>query len=741
MKQLLHYIVFCCLAACCFTACDHEDIFRQTETEGDGNSIILNLASGKLPLTRANVEANGAEIAVSHLDVLIFNQDGTKVWHERVDGIKDGKDKITLSAQRSTFDENESYWVYLIANSTADVSIFEDENFTLTSLNALKQEDKDIHMTGLTSATGVPQTFLMDGVAYPKGEQEPATVKMVVLNSGDKTNDTELQTVLRRAAAKIVVNIKSGEHVQFDNGPQTYHAGYYLRNMPYSTSVIKPAMMDKDDAELMTPELNNGGYFKWTPSVITVTAYAYAHVWDNASTLEKEVRLIVNIPMNYLPDNATEWKFLDNSYYQIPVSTKKELNRNTCYEVNVTVDAPGGSNPSKPVLLKDISYSVRDWDEERINVGGDTDRPAYLTLNEYEMEMHNMADDNTTLEFASSSEVTATIDRVYYIDKFGQEKELTQITNGSADEWGENIGSDYRPNWKNRCIIKITPDENITGKIQVHGDVPGNNAVRYIIFTVENEEGIKREVKVAQYPLEYITNIQGWYSYRSDFGGTTWENYRDPSQKRVSAYNYDSRNDTWSYSATRYGNDYIFTSKVAEEIETGSNRGKSSISYYYYNRWQTSLSTNEIWNAGNARMYHVQITASSGDYTLGQPRITNGKTDPGEDNAELVSPSFMIASQLGAVFSISDEEMAASHCREYVEVAQDGTVYDDWRLPTRAELEIIMEFQYKENAAMDEVLAGPSYWSASGLVYNNKGSGTAKTIRCIRDAYDKKTGK
>lgn len=741
MKQLLHYIVFCCLAACCFTACDHEDIFRQTETEGDGNSIILNLASGKLPLTRANVEANGAEIAVSHLDVLIFNQDGTKVWHERVDGIKDGKDKITLSAQRSTFDENESYWVYLIANSTADVSIFEDENFTLTSLNALKQEDKDIHMTGLASATGVPQTFLMDGVAYPKGEQEPATVKMVVLNSGDKTNDTELQTVLRRAAAKIVVNIKSGEHVQFDNGPQTYHAGYYLRNMPYSTSVIKPAMMDKDDAELMTPELNNGGYFKWTPSVITVTAYAYAHVWDNASTLEKEVRLIVNIPMNYLPDNATEWKFLDNSYYQIPVSTKKELNRNTCYEVNVTVDAPGGSNPSKPVLLKDISYSVRDWDEERINVGGDTDRPAYLTLNEYEMEMHNMADDNTTLEFASSSEVTATIDRVYYIDKFGQEKELTQITNGSADEWGENIGSDYRPNWKNRCIIKITPDENITGKIQVHGDVPGNNAVRYIIFTVENEEGIKREVKVAQYPLEYITNIQGWYSYRSDFGGTTWENYRDPSQKRVSAYNYDSRNDTWSYSATRYGNDYIFTSKVAEEIETGSNRGKSSISYYYYNRWQTSLSTNEIWNAGNARMYHVQITASSGDYTLGQPRITNGKTDPGEDNAELVSPSFMIASQLGAVFSISDEEMAASHCREYVEVAQDGTVYDDWRLPTRVELEIIMEFQYKENAAMDEVLAGPSYWSASGLVYNNKGSGTAKTIRCIRDAYDKKTGK
>ena len=595
MKQLLHHIVFCCLAACCFTACDHEDIFRQTETEGDGNSIILNLASGKLPLTRANVEANGAEIAVSHLDVLIFKQDGTKAWHERVDGIKDGKDKITLSAQRSTFDENESYWVYLIANSTADVSIFEDENFTLTSLNALKQEDKDIHMTGLASATGVPQTFLMDGVAYPKDEQEPATVKMVVLNNGDKTDDTELQTMLRRAAAKIVVNIKSGEHVLFDNGPQAYRAGYYLRNMPYSTSVIKPAAMDKDDAKLMTPELNNGGYFKWTSDVITVTAYAYAHVWDNASTLEKEVRLIVNIPMNYLPDNATEWKFLDNSYYQIPVSSTKELNRNTCYEVNVTVDAPGGSNPSKPVPLTAVSYSVRDWDEKLINVGGDTDRPAYLTLNEYEMEMHNMEDDNTTLEFASSSEVKATIDRVYYIDKFGQEKDLTRITNGSADEWGENTGSNYRPNWKNRCTIKITPDENITGKIQVHGDVPGNNAVRYIEFTVRNKEGIVRTVKVAQYPLEYITNIQGWYSYRSDFGGTTYQNKGD-----------------------RTTNNNYFKSKVAEEITSGNNRGKSNIYRYYWRSGSSNVNGRyeNIYtgtSAGNARMYHVVISSTSSE--------------------------------------------------------------------------------------------------------------------------------
>ena len=43
---------------------------------------------------------------------------------------------------------------------------------------------------------------------------------------------------------------------------------------------------------------------------------------------------------------------------------------------------------------------------------------------------------------------------------------------------------------------------------------------------------------------------------------------------------------------------------------------------------------------------------------------------------------------------------------------------------------------------MDEVLAGDRYWSASGLVTKPGVSSTNdRAIRCIRDAYDKKTGK
>ena len=766
MKQLLSQIVFCCLTLLCLTACDKNDTLPVSGPEGDGNSIILDLASASLPVTRATVDATGAEIAVDHLDVLIFREDGTKEWHERVDGGTGGSGKITLSAPRSGFTAREGYWVYLIANSTADAGVFEAETFNLAGLKGLMQEDERIHVTGL-DVTGAPQTFLMDGIAYPKGTNEPATAAPVVLNNGKEADNTELQVVLRRAAAKIVVKINKGEYVEFGDTPAGHEAGYYLRNMPYTTSVVPPEHMDEDHAGLRTPDLlGSGNYFNWTSNVIIVTAYAYAHVWENASTLEKETRLIVNIPMTYTPHDETgptgDAQLLESSYYQIPVSASKELKRNTCYEVVVTVNAPGGSNPSKPVELTEISYSVYDWEKEQINVGGEGDRPAYLTLNRYEMEMHNTEDDYTTLQFASSSEVTPKIKRVYYIDKFGQEKNLE--LNPETGKYGEKYTTGgLRPttHWKNTCDIKVTPDENINGNIHVHSTVPENNTIRYIEFEITNNEGITRPVKVIQYPLEYITNIQSWYSYRDDFKTsdskpTTYEHKGD----RIYGVSYDSRNRSYEYEYSYWlGGNYLgnevntsagfWRSKVAYPNQDGS----SNIRYYYHtskgNKQESHAET------GNARMYHVRITASSGDYTLGRPRITaDGYTDPGADNAQLVSPSFMIASRLGFVnidqggVSWGQDyalEVARKHCNEYVEVYKDEqgkpVVLDDWRLPTTAELKIIMKYQGTKNEdadAIDHLLNADYYWSASERVYNEKNSSSGTSIRCIRDNFDKK---
>ncbi len=761
MKQRLYHIFWVCLAAVSFTACIMDNDLCPSDTEAYNGRITLDLTSASSPASRA--QSVGAEGIVNHLDVLIFGTDGSKVKYERID-VSAGSSVVTLSAKRSDFEVGKDYTVYLIANSTVETGIFQAPGFDLSGLKRLMQEDPDIHMTGLP-LQGVPQAFLMDGVARLKGSQDTGTT--VVLNNGNPSDSTELSVVLRRAAAKIVVRINKGTDVKFVDNPTQYQAGYYLRNMPYSTSLVSGV---NGESELTTPDINSSQYFDWSQDAVTVTAYTYAHNWVQGDILTKEVRLIVNIPLEYDADGPSgpgKPELKESNYYQIPVSNTKSLERNSYYEVVVTVNAPGGSKPSDPTELTGISYSVHDWEYVTVDVGGETERPAFLTLNEYEMEMHNMEDDNTTLEFASSSQVTATIDRVYYIDKFGQEKDLTRITSGSADEWGENTGSDYRPNWKNRCTIKITPDENITGKIHIHGDVPGNNAVRYIEFTVTNEDGISRKIKVAQYPLTYITNVEGYYSYRDDFvssapdgtsGLTTWLLLAGKNKNDIIGKEYD-RNQrfsdwrtscSWSNSRWDYGQgtNAFFVSKVAQNISAST--GLCQIRYYSWKEqtdwrgrppYSYNISTTNVQGLNNHRMYHVTITATSGEYTLGRPRITNGKTDPGEDNAVLVSPSFMLASQLGAVLAAGSVEQAASHCEQYVEVAQDGTVYDDWRLPTRAEVEIIYKYQDVSDV-MDNVLSGDRYWSASGRVTKPWIIQTDdQAIRCIRDAYDKKTGK
>ena len=65
--------------------------------------------------------------------------------------------------------------------------------------------------------------------------------------------------------------------------------------MPYTTSVIADV---NGTADLTDTDKSSGSYFNWTADLITVTAYTYAHTWINESALEKEVRLVVNIPMN-----------------------------------------------------------------------------------------------------------------------------------------------------------------------------------------------------------------------------------------------------------------------------------------------------------------------------------------------------------------------------------------------------------------------------------------------------------
>lgn len=140
----------------------------------------------------------------------------------------------------------------------------------------------------------------------------------------------------------------------------------------------------------------------------------------------------------------------------------------------------------------------------------------------------------------------------------------------------------------------------------------------------------------------------------------------------------------------------------------------------------------------NNHMYVIQITSSSDKYVIGKPTITDYQSQD-----KVVSPAFMLASQLGAVTTFSGTNAAynaAVHCGTYMEVGTDGTRYVGWRLPTAEEINVIIGYQngtYTANRTMVTVLSGQYYWALNGTTAyvstGSQGTATNAYVRCVRD--------
>lgn len=738
MKRIINTLIITAFSVLAFS-CQERVEMEMPMNE----SIVLDLSRG---LTKA--DDTSIESFVNHLDIFIFNVDGsipgTKQYYERY--TVNNASQLPLNVRRSSFVSGQKYYVYLIANSVlaeSDMNAVADYN----DLINLKQEDRNLHITGLT-LPNAPKYFLMDAVAKDASDSSP-----VILNNGVLSDNTELHATLKRAAAKVYVHIVATENVTFKPfGLEEGSEGglYYIRNLSYDTFLLEEAKSpDLIEAKVRTTVKANNEYFTWNPEEnaknVTLVTYAYPNHWKDDSLLEHETCIVMNLPLSYTQGGVTTDH--PNSWYKIPMTDEKMFQRNNYYEVNISLNRPGATSETTPIDITDINYVVQDWVEEEISVGGE-DKPKYLMVNKEEMEMHNISIDSKTLEFASSTPVTVTVKDVYYYDKFGARQNETIAISGTTE-----AGS-------------------ISGNISVSSPVPTNQTIRYFTLVITNQDGLSEEVQVTQYPLEYITNKVSWYSYRSDFIGegqslpTTLENINTDNDVTSISYS----NGTYTYNTGSTNG--FFRSKVVRETYSSTHanasmRGRSDIDGYYWGRGeyfdqQVRLRYANYQDPGNARMYHIQIMASSGDYVLGRPKITDGITDPGEDNAKLVSPSFMIASRLAVITtsnidlsaSIYNQEAAnneylkiyAEHCKQYVEVydpdnnpSTDNAIhYDDWRLPTAAELGIIYKYQGTagESAdAIDYLLNASAYFSASGPVTNPNNDTDGKSVRCIRDAY------
>ena len=733
MKRIINTILISAVAALSFSCQVKEEISVPMN-----ESTVLDLSSG---LTKA--DHNSTESFVNHIDVFIFEAvSGTPAGGRHYGRyVVNNASSLTLDAKRSDFDQSKKYYVYLIANSVIEESEFAEYTDHNTLLNKL-QEDRFLHLTGL-DATNAPKYFLMDAVAVDADGGSP-----VQLNNGNPADDTVLSAQLRRAAAKVVINIVAGEKVEFM--PYTVAEGsegglYYVRNLPYQTYLLSEAKAAEDiSSEVRNTSKSDSEYFTWSPETdnknVSLTTYVYPHNWNNSSILEEETCVVMNLPLKYTDDQGNVHVY-HNSWYKIPMTDDKMFERNNYYEVNINLNRPGAVAETTPENVDNVYYAVEDWVPVSVNVGGET-RPDYLQLNTDHVDIYNENSDDSSLRFASSTPIPAdgiTLEEAYYYNYLDQKVNLR-----SNDPYRiySQIQATAQQNVLNGGITITSPFYSATQEYH-------SNAIRYLKFRVQNSSGQTAEFTVAQYPTLYITNELGSYSYRSDFGGTTYEKRGEPN---YSAVNWNSG--SWSYAQQGSINSYFFASKFVNGNANTS--GNYDIEVYY---WPSSGNRRTVTDGtfNNPRMYHVHVTATSADYIVARPRLdADGFTESSPENTRLVSPSFMIASQLGATnipggyggFGGSIRELpggidqAKRHCELYVEVGADGQVYDDWRLPTAAEIDIIIKHQHASDA-MAEVLSGSRYYCAynieNGQPIHTKSSEGGNSgschVRCIRDAY------
>lgn len=677
------------LLAWLLPACTADDDLAPAVKPAEGLTISLETPGVLSRVTEAGNDALN-ENTISQAQLLIFNSDGTRT----PDGYRsfeftDGKTEAVIATgnwknNAELFDKGASatYDIYVVANAHEGSTSLQSVK-TLDGLLSAVDEDADIwKLEGANIGTGTVdytnKRFAMSGVSsgfVPNAVEDEYTIPVT----------------MERLAAKVEVNITFSDEFKAKFKPRGFYSS--LRN--YATRSLLCADKEEsftdrgiagngaNDPMVAAPEKN------FEECTAKLVLYTYPTNWG--SDVLQETFVLLNMPGNYTEQDGTQ-SDKGSNYYKIPVrlgdATAHQLNRNTIYRVNVTIDRMGQPQLDVPVELTP-KYEVIPWTTVTIDVDGGN--LNYLEVVKDEIIMKNISESEEQY-FTSSSPVKASIDEVYYYDKYG-----TKQTINNYEQYG----------------ISVVPAAGNFGNVTINSDVPTNNGIRYIKVKVTNEQGLSKEFTVKQYPLEYIVTVPGWYSYRTDFDS----NYEHKGNNR------------------EVSNDY-FSSKVYYE---GDRRNDEGIYTYTWSRNNTSnnpsLGTRQDGNDNN-NMYFVRITKTSDKYVLSVPAMDeDGYTESSPENNQLVAPAFMIASQLGTVYPQRFND-AKEHCKQYAEKSLAGEVYDDWRLPTEAELEIIDKYQNTTGSVIDEVLGGKYYWAASGEAYETQ-KGTEGTkdeayIRCIR---------
>ena len=787
MIRIYRYSMILAAAALALTACSTEEPRSQWQPER--GRIYLQFPTGDEATVQGEEAGTGSESRVETADVFIY--DGEQCLHYERLSIPQNGAPVPLSQVLATdFVVDQPYEVHVVANyrdgEDGNASFPEEEASWPSRSELAEMVAVTSQLTSRTEST--LQSLLMEGETSAQ------------LNDGTG-NLVEVTVPLTRAAVKVCVEVTIGAPVRSDDTAADNPGGYVETTYAFFGGTLGRLHNAADRVrmvaghELSLAELE--GHLvtneAWTSFEVigdsrsTLSFYCYPNDWSGAHTIDQETFVNVDIPITVrtqrytaagepLGEASVEQK--SHNYYKVQLNygqdadANNKLLRNHLYRVRATLRTLGSSTPEVPVELDpQCTFEILDW--QKITIDVNPDDLQFLVLKRNALTMANTTQDSVYFISTSPLDMATTKTRVieaYYFDDYGRKQQVA--------------AGEFYP------TLSQSDEAGYTGYLKIASATPTNNVPKYIRISVENQQGVTDTLFVEQYPLEYFTSEQSWYSYVDD--GTL-------GQPNSSCFSYEqaptrnSNGDDRVYAGSGGGYvigfwDLQFFSMVV--YSTNATNGESVIYQYYYNNpinvfwhdndWNLQLYTD--WslfggnpvtvNLNNARIYHLYMTStndmtlpgnsadsSDSEYRLGIPQTdSNGYTVNTADNNKLVSPSLMVASQLGCTKAWGNRSEVEQHCKQYVEKTAAGVVYDDWRLPTRAEMDVLTYYQRPGTTAdpnpsvVKQTFRAYWYWCADGPYENEYGISTydfgseggtdwggystsqnKPAVRCVRD--------
>lgn len=774
MIRIYRYSMILAAAALALTACSTEEPRSQWQPER--GRIYLQFPTGNEATVQGEEAGTGSESRVETADVFIY--DGEQCLHYERLSIPQNGAPVPLSQVLATdFVVGQPYEVHVVANyrdgEDGNASFPEEEASWPSRSELAEMVAVTSQLTSRTEST--LQSLLMEGETSAQ------------LNDGTG-NLVEVTVPLTRAAVKVCVEVTIGAPVRSNDTAADNPGGYVETTYAFFGGTLGRLHNAADRVrmvaghELSLAELE--GHLvtneAWTSFEVigdsrsTLSFYCYPNDWSGAHTIDQETFVNVDIPITVrtqrytaagepLGEASVEQK--SHNYYKVQLNygqdadANNKLLRNHLYRVRATLRTLGSSTPEVPVELDpQCTFEILDW--QKITIDVNPDDLQFLVLKRNALTMANTTQDSVYFISTSPLDMATTKTRVieaYYFDDYGRKQQVA--------------AGEFYP------TLSQSDEAGYTGYLKIASATPTNNVPKYIRISVENQQGVTDTLFVEQYPLEYFTSEQSWYSYVDD--GTL-------GQPNSSCFSYEqaptrnSNDDDRIYAGSGGGYvigfwDLQFFSMVV--YSTNATNGESVIYQYYYNNpinvfwhdndWNLQLYTD--WslfggnpvtvNLNNARIYHLYLTSTSGQHRLGIPQTdSNGYTVNTPDNNLLVSPSLMVASQLGCTKAWGNRSEVEQHCKQYVEKTAAGAVYDDWRLPTRAEMDVLTYYQRPGTTAdpnpsvVKQTFRAYWYWCADGPYENKYGISTydfgseggtdwggystsqnEPAVRCVRD--------